>query len=131
MTTQEIIRYFILAALLAATSHAASVTLEWQDNSDNETAFVMEGRRADGTWEPVSTHPANVVEASVDTDTHDAWRVYAENEWGKSGYTNVLEKGAVPSDPNGLKLKEKQSKPVTYYEDVRIYQKLVESDWRG
>ena len=96
-------RYLIF--LLPAILQASPVQLSWTDNSDNETGFVVKGRLEDGTWEKVAETPANTTEVAIESDTHAAWQVFAFNEWGQSGGTNVLGKGSVPQTPNELKNK--------------------------
>ena len=93
-----------LIFLIPAILQAAPVQLSWTDSSDNETGFVVKGRLEDGTWENVGQTPSNTTELTVE-DTHEAWQVFAFNEWGTSGGTNVLEKGSVPQTPNELKNK--------------------------
>jgi len=115
MTLQEIIRLPILAVLLAATSHAASVTLEWQDNSTNEAAFEVERSTDQGqTWDSrhviampngSTTGPVQWTDNDLQPGQAYSYRVRAANQYGYSGYTNTVTYTA-PSgpdaDPSGL-----------------------------
>lgn len=120
-------KYF-LPLLFPVALFAGEVQLTWQDNSDNETHFLVKGRLEDGTWEEVGKTLANVNELSVDTQTHEAWQVFAENEWGISGGSNILEAGDSPTKPGSLRVKEK---PQQSYNDVKEYKKYVQGNWRG
>ena len=91
----------IVSILIATSLHAAPIVLTWQDNSDNEDKFVMEGRLPDQTWEEVGVALANLTEMQVETEGYTAWRVKAVNAWGSSGYSNVLQKD-IPQAPSNL-----------------------------
>ena len=68
---------------LAATDiSTTSVTLEWEDNSSNETAFELERKEVDGgTWESLDDNIApNTTEYeddTVDADTEYLYRIRA------------------------------------------------------
>jgi len=109
----------IIAAILFATlAQAATITLTWSDNSDNEEAFEIE--RSEET--PPNFLPIGTVGADVTTfaDTTPlvgveySYRVRAVNEFGFSGFSNTAvaigKDDSVPSDPDGLKAED--SKPV-------------------
>lgn len=84
---------------------ARNVELAFSDNSDNEDGFEVRGRLASGVWEVVSTLPENVTQVEVDPQTHEAWQVFAFNEWGYSDGTNVLEKD-LPNPAGELRIKK-------------------------
>ncbi len=70
-----------------------TVSLEWEDNSANESSFIIE-RRDPGAllYHQVGTVGANVTSFSDDgltADTQYSYRVKAHNAIGDSGYSNV------------------------------------------
>ncbi|HZD40696.1 MAG TPA: fibronectin type III domain-containing protein [Terriglobales bacterium] len=86
------------------TTPRSSVQLTWQDNSDNETGFVIE--RCDeifrdihsakmpvscrGTWKTIGTVAPNVtsyVDDTTEVDHTYIYRVKATNQFGSSPYT--------------------------------------------
>ena len=97
---------FALGCSLPPLCLGASLTLTWQDNSDNEDGFAIERVTAgsNGNFAEVG-----IVAADVSTYTDDGladgqeylYRVRAFNEHGYSGYTNVVSgfTGSVPADP--------------------------------
>lgn len=70
------------------------VNLAWQDNSSDETGFVIKRKSAiDGTYQQLAQAGANVVsfkDTQVDSDTTYWYRVGARNGAGDSLYTNVV-----------------------------------------
>ena len=88
------IRMVILLPMVSlVTLSAAEVTLSWNDNSSNETGFRVE-RSTDGSSFSVLGTVAADVTAYIDETTLPSstywYRVSAYNEFGSSGYTNVL-----------------------------------------
>ena len=73
---------------------AGQATLQWTDNSSNESGFNVE-RSTDGvTWSVIATTAADVteyVDQTVETDVLYSYRVNAFNEFGVSGYTNTAD----------------------------------------
>lgn len=72
----------------------AALTLHWQDNSNNEEAFVVEIRIGGQgqLWEQEAIVPANVTEYPLvfyNTRRH-CYRVRAYNQVGESGASNVV-----------------------------------------
>ncbi len=70
------------------------ITLQWDDNSDNEDGFCIERTiNSSGIWAPLDSVDADVTEygpfSFVSPDTHHV-RVYAYNELGNSGHTNII-----------------------------------------
>jgi hypothetical protein len=116
---------FAVSALFASVATAEEIVLQWTDNSVNESGFEMRGLKDDGTWEPIARTVADVTEIVVETGSHSAWQVFAFNDWGFSGGSNILTKGDKPEAPGQLKTKKPQSNQVTRYDNVRKYQEYA------
>jgi len=89
----------ILSGLLFALSSAAvpvsgDATLEWDDNSSNETGFCIEYQINGGTWSVLDSVESNITSygpiSFPPQDTY-AFRVYAFNGDGNSDPTNIIE----------------------------------------
>jgi len=84
---------------------AASSTLNWTDNSDNEDGFKIERRLGDtGVFAEVGSVGANVatfVDTTSDTQRY-CYRVKAFNVGGDSGYSNIACGISIPASPSGL-----------------------------
>jgi hypothetical protein len=74
------------------------VHLTWSDHSDNETAFTVERTPVGGSWELVICDPnqTELMDGGVLRDEVYDYRVYATNDFGSSGPSNVLR---VTADP--------------------------------
>jgi hypothetical protein len=100
----------ILFALSISTTYGATLDLSFTDNSDNEKGFIVE-RSIDGvTFEQLLTLEANNT-AFTDSDVPIGktvyWRVYAWNDYGDSGFSNVVaEITSPPLGPSDLKIKK-------------------------
>jgi len=72
---------------------STAVVLLWQDNANNESEFLVEGRPASSpTFTQIGSTPANVVAVfvtSLDPNTTYFFRVRASNNIGTSAYSNV------------------------------------------
>lgn len=83
---------------------ASEVAIAWTDNSSNEDGFVVERSLiAIGGWRAVDTVSADQVgfnDAGLNTLTNYYYRVYAYNEYGKSGYSNVIQVTTLEPPPN-------------------------------
>jgi hypothetical protein len=86
---------------------ALKITLFWDDNSLNESGFIIEmsTEGSDGPWLLIETVPPNAIFANAGglADGETYWfRVSAENGAGMSGYSNVAKAMAVgPPDTPG------------------------------
>jgi len=84
------------AAPLGLTGVAVSarrVNLHWSDNSNTETAFVIQRSRDGVNWSTLGQVPANVTsvaDVSPNRRTTYYYRVLALNEAGYSAPTNVV-----------------------------------------
>lgn len=79
--------------LRAAAVSMTQINLQWQDNSNNETEFLVERRNLDGqTFAPIGTVPRNRIsypDTGLVHSTMYAYRVKALNEVGESEYSNI------------------------------------------
>lgn len=78
-------------ALTAVSPGPGQVDLTWTDNSDNESAFMIERRLQDGQWEQLTLAAPNATSYTDATVTMATWeyRVKAVNGADASGYSNV------------------------------------------
>ncbi len=87
----------------ASAAGFAAVSLTWQDNSSNETGFVIQRRALPyGTWTTVTTTAANVtscVDTSVSASTMYSYRVIAINAAGQSSNSNESPVTTPPQQP--------------------------------
>jgi len=92
----------------AGDSYARSVSLTWDDNSNNETGFILQRRVGAGTWDDAydPSIPANTttyLDTSLTPETY-TYRVVATNDYGDSAASN--ESGAtildLPLAPSSL-----------------------------
>jgi len=100
----------ILAILLLSPIYGAELTLSFTDNSDNEKGFIVERSVGSLPFEQLMTLEADVtefVDEDVPLGTSVSWRVYAWNDYGDSGFTNVVaELTSPPLGPKDLKIKK-------------------------
>lgn len=93
---------------------AADLRLEWQDNSNNEDGFEIWRKTNDGEWlligatgPDVATFNDGVIPIGVTL----SYRVRAWNQFGESGFTNIVSIGtfppAAPSDLKGAAIPSK------------------------
>jgi hypothetical protein len=81
----------VLSALETVTG---DISLEWNDNSNNETGFRIEYRINSGSWTILGSVGSNVTTYgpfSFDAPDIYSFRVYAYNNSGNSAPTNVVE----------------------------------------
>lgn len=83
---------------LVAVADTFSVTLNWQDNSDNENGFVIERKDGDSlsaapfeALDTVNTNINEYVDTGLEADYTYTYRVYAYNEFGTSAYSNLAQ----------------------------------------
>lgn len=79
--------------LRTSTVQATSITLNWDDNSNNETGFLVERQNSDGSWSQIGTSNANTASFSVtglSSGVAYSFRVRAQNANGPSAYSNTL-----------------------------------------
>lgn len=94
------------SSLAASLVTSTTMRLTWQDNSADETAFLLERRLLPGgAWEAVMS-------LAADTTTFDAagllsnaeygWRVRAQGAQANSGYSNEIVQRTLPASATGL-----------------------------
>lgn len=88
---------------LAASSHVTNqIDLAWSDNASNESGYAIERSIDQVAWERIMTLPSNST-AAIDTGCLSLecfYRVQAINDFGYSGYSNVV--SATPLLPPGI-----------------------------
>ncbi len=78
--------------LTATTQSTTMILLGWQDNSNNESDFRVEGAIGNGAFSEIGTVPANTVGVQViglTPATTYRFRVRARNGSGNSAYSNI------------------------------------------
>jgi titin len=97
------------SSLIASAKSTSQITLNWTDNSTNETGFKIERKTgATGTYALIATVGANVVTYSntgLTVNTTYYYRIYAYNATGNSVYSNIA--NATPASlpaPSNLRL---------------------------
>jgi hypothetical protein len=102
-----------------------SVTLAWNDNSDNETGFKIESRTGAGAWTQVRLVGAGTTGAggfTVGVNESTAFRVRAYNTAGNSDYTN---------EASAPVAKLNYFNPPTYTEPANVNVSATASDPEG
>jgi hypothetical protein len=77
--------------LTASARSTTSIGLSWQDNSSNETNFIVERKKGTGSYSVVATLGANVtsyLDTGLAKNTTYTYRVKASNADGDSAYSN-------------------------------------------
>ena len=72
---------------------SVKVKLDWTDNADNETGFVIERNVNGSGWSQLDTVGANIItytDIDIQITNEYQYRVKAVNDAGSSGYTNVV-----------------------------------------
>ena len=82
---------------LAAIPDTFTVDLSWQDNSNNEFAFVIQRKLGDSLsvnpWNNIDTVNANVInylDTGLSANTMYSYRVFGYNSSGNSGFSNIV-----------------------------------------
>lgn len=92
------------SGLQALATSATSVVLTWQDNSLNESGFVVERATDAINFTQLATLPANSVTYTDSVDVPDGvyyYRVKAVNSSGNSDYSNLATAGTATPAPAG------------------------------
>jgi len=101
----------LLAAIMFTTTtlFGADLRLEWQDNSDNEDGFEIWRRVNEGEWLLIGATNIDIstfVDSVIPVGAVLSYRVRAWNQFGESGYTNIVSIGtyppAAPSNAGGV-----------------------------
>ena len=109
----------LLAIIMLTTSiYAADLRLVWSDNSDNEAGFEVWRKVDDADWTLVGATNENVVtwlDGYLPIGSTLSYRVLAWNQFGQSGYTNIVSVGTYPPlAPSALGGEVVPSKPVSF-----------------
>jgi len=91
--------------LTAAARFATQIDLAWEDVATNEALYHIE-RSLDGTtgWTEIGTAGVNAtsfIDSTVQPVTHYFYRVYATNDLGNSGFSNVADATTATAPPLG------------------------------
>ena len=99
----------LTSIFLGTVLNAADLRLEWQDNSDNEDGFEIWRRVNEGEWLLIgatNTDVSTFVDGVIPIGAVLSYRVRAWNQFGESGYTNIVSIGtyppAAPSNAGGV-----------------------------
>ena len=110
----------LLAAIMFATTTllGADLVLQWQDNSDNEDGFEIWRQQNGGEWLLIAATNADddtFTDGVIPIGTTLAYRVRAWNQFGESGWTNIVSiKTYPPVAPTNLKGAAIKSKEVSF-----------------
>jgi len=92
---------------LGTVLNAADLRLQWQDNSDNEDGFEIWRQQNGGEWLLIGATNANddtFVDGVIPIGVTLSYKVRAWNQFGESGYTNIVSIGTFPpAAPSSLK----------------------------
>ena len=91
------------SGLTATAVSPTQINLTWQDNSTNETGFILEGSSNGVSFQQIGTFGANnrtAIEV-VNPGTHRWYRVAATNSAGVSPYSNIADATTPPSGGGG------------------------------
>jgi fibronectin type 3 domain-containing protein len=93
--------------VFASIAYAQEINLTWDDNSDNESSFIIERGTDNSSFAQIATVDTNI---NYYTDTNFTlgqtyyYRVKASNEFGDSSYTNTASIYAgIPEAPSNLR----------------------------
>jgi hypothetical protein len=105
-------------AFLGTVLNAADLRLEWQDNSDNEDGFEIWRQQNGGEWLLIAATNADAdtfTDGVIPIGATLAYRVRAWNQFGESGWTNIVSiKTYPPAAPTSLKGSAIKSKEVSF-----------------
>jgi fibronectin type 3 domain-containing protein len=97
----------LFSLMFASIAYAQEINLTWDDNSDNESSFIIERGTDNSSFAQIATVDTNI---NYYTDTNFTlgqtyyYRVKASNEFGDSSYTNTASIYAgIPEAPSNLR----------------------------
>ena len=112
----------LLAAIMFATTtlFGADLVLTWQDNSDNEDGFEIWRQQNGGEWLLIAATNSDddtFTDGVIPIGTTLAYRVRAWNQFGESGWTNIVSiRTYPPAAPTSLKGAAIKSEEVSFKE---------------
>ena len=92
-------KLLLATVFIGSILNAADLRLEWQDNSNNEDGFEIWRRVNEGEWLLIGgTNPdvATFVDGVIPIGAVLSYRVRAWNQFGESGYSNIVSIGTYP-----------------------------------
>lgn len=101
----------LIATVSVLSANPPTVTLKWQDNSNNESSFIVQ-RATNANFKQglntitVGANVTTLTDTLVQTDTTYYYRVLASNMIGNSAYSNVVSittPGQLPQAPTNLR----------------------------
>jgi hypothetical protein len=110
----------LLAAIMFTTTTliGADLVLQWQDNSDNEDGFEIWRQQNGGEWlliAATNADDATFTDNVIPIGTELAYKVRAWNQFGESGWTNIVKiRTYPPAAPTSLKGAAIKSKEVSF-----------------
>ncbi|MCX6953254.1 MAG: immunoglobulin domain-containing protein [Verrucomicrobia bacterium] len=88
----------LYGVLFAASASAAQLSMSWDDNSSDETGFIIERATSGGAFVQIATVGPDVttyVDTTVVLGTQYAYRVASYNDAGTATYTNIISNAPV------------------------------------
>ncbi len=82
----------------------SSIELRWQDNSTNETGFIIDRRTSSGVWKTIRTVGINstlYIDSDLESGTSYQYRIKSFNPYGESEYSGIssAKTGSLPATP--------------------------------
>jgi len=100
----------LAAFLLTSSSPLIAATATWLDNSDNENEFILEGCSGvcdnnSPNWFEVTHSARNTTSLTFTAISLTSYRLFAVNDAGRSGPSNIVFFPALSNAPSSLMLK--------------------------
>ncbi len=92
------------SSLKASAVSSSEIELTWEDNSDNETGFIIERKKSGGSYIRIAEVDEDVTSytnSGLSVNTKYYFRVRAYNDTGNSGYSNEVSATTLDVPPDG------------------------------